>query len=158
DICTGSGAIAIAIALNTSLDVMASDISAPALEVAKANATSQGATIKFVVSDLFSAIEGRFDLITANPPYIPSADIDTLDKKVKDFEPRLALDGGVDGLDIYKRIADTLDNYLSDNGTMLLEFGIGQENDMREIFSGYDVEIIPDFEGIDRIAVVTRKN
>ena len=158
DICTGSGAIAIAIALNTSLDVMASDISAPALEVAKANAISAGAKIEFVESDLFGAIEGRFDLITANPPYIPSADIDTLDKKVKDFEPRLALDGGVDGLDIYKRIADTLDNYLSDNGTMLLEFGIGQENDMREIFSQYNVEIIPDLEGIDRIAVVTRKN
>ncbi|MBO7222257.1 MAG: peptide chain release factor N(5)-glutamine methyltransferase [Clostridia bacterium] len=158
DICTGSGAIAIAIALNTSLDVMASDISAPALEVAKANAISAGAKIEFVESDLFDKVCGKFDLITANPPYIPSADIDTLDKKVKDFEPRLALDGGVDGLDIYKRIADTLDNYLSDNGTMLLEFGIGQENDMREIFSGYNVEIIPDLEGIDRIAVVTRKN
>ena len=158
DICTGSGAIAIAVGKNTDAEITASDVSAGALEVARANAISAGVTIKLVESDLFGAIEGKFDLITANPPYIPSADIEALDKKVKDFEPRLALDGGVDGLDLYRRIVEDLDNYLSDNGTMLLEFGIGQENSMREIYSDYNVEIIPDLEGIDRIAVVTRKN
>ena len=158
DICTGSGAIAIAVGKNTDAEITASDVSAGALEVARANAISAGVTIKLVESDLFGAIEGKFDLITANPPYIPSADIEALDKKVKDFEPRLALDGGLDGLDLYRRIAENLDNYLSDNGTMLLEFGIGQENSMREIYSDYNVEIIPDLEGIDRIAVVTRKN
>ena len=77
---------------------------------------------------------------------------------MKDFEPTLALDGGVDGLDMYRKIAETLDNYLSDNGTLLLEFGIGQEGDMKEIYSAYNMEIITDLEGVDRIAVVTRKN
>ena len=158
DICTGSGAIAIAIAKNTTAEITASDISTSALEVAKANALTTGANVKFVESDLFGSVEGKFDLITANPPYIPSADIETLDKKVKDFEPRLALDGGVDGLDIYRRIAENLDNYLAKNGTMLLEFGIGQEVAMKEIYQDYNVEIITDLEGIDRIAVVTRKN
>ena len=158
DICTGSGAIAIAVAKNTNANITASDLSAPALEVAKANAVSTGVTIKFVESDLFSAVEGKFDLVTANPPYIPTKDIETLDKKVKDFEPTLALDGGVDGLDMYRKIAETLDNYLSDNGTLLLEFGIGQEGDMKEIYSAYNMEIITDLEGVDRIAVVTRKN
>jgi release factor glutamine methyltransferase len=158
DICTGSGAIAIAIAKNTTAEITASDISTSALEVAKANALTTGANVKFVESDLFGSVEGKFDLITANPPYIPSADIETLDKKVKDFEPRLALDGGVDGLDIYRRIAENLDNYLAENGTMLLEFGIGQEVAMKDIYQDYNVEIITDLEGIDRIAVVTRKN
>ena len=158
DICTGSGAIAIAVAKNTSAVVTASDISTMALEVAKANAVATGVSVKFVESDLFEKIDGKFDLITANPPYIPTKDIETLDKKVKDFEPTLALDGGADGLDIYRRIAEILDNYLSDNGTMLLEFGIGQEGTMKEIFASYNVEIIPDFEGVDRIAVVTKQN
>ena len=158
DICTGSGAIAIAVAKNTTAHVLASDISVGALEVAKANAISVGAKVNFVESDLFGGVEGKFDLITANPPYIPTADIDGLESKVKDHEPKLALDGGKDGLDIYKRIADTLDTYLAEGGTLLLEFGIGQEGAMREIYSAYDVEIINDFENIPRIAVITRKN
>ena len=111
-----------------------------------------------VVQTIDQNDDGKFDIITANPPYIPTKDIETLDKKVKDFEPTLALDGGEDGLDLYKRIADTLDTCLNDNGTLLLEFGIGQEGAMKEIFAPYNVEIIPDFEGVDRIAVVTKQN
>ena len=80
----------------------------------------------------------------------------TLDKKVKDFEPKLALDGGADGLDMYRKIANELDGYLAEKGTLILEFGIGQEGAIIEIFSAYDVKILPDLEGIARMAVVKR--
>ena len=156
DVCTGSGAIAVTLAKNTALAVSASDLSTGALEVAKANAIANGLKVNFFVSDLFKAVEGKFDLITANPPYIPTADIDKLDVNVKNFEPRLALDGGVDGLDLYRRIAETVGEHLSDNGTLLLEFGMGQGEAMKDIFKDYNVEILRDLEGIERIAVVTR--
>lgn len=158
DICTGSGAIAIAVAKNTSASVSASDISVGAIEVAKANGLSSGAKVAFSVSDLFKSVEGSFDLVTANPPYIPTKDIDTLDTNVKNFEPKLALDGGVDGLDIYRKIASTVDSHLNGGGTLLLEFGIGQAQDIKDIFSHYNTEIIRDLEGVERIAVVTKSN
>lgn len=155
DLCTGSGAIAIAIAKNTSATVSASDVSVPALEVAKANVLSSGAKVKCYTSDMFKAVDGSFDLIVSNPPYIPTKDLDELDKKVKDFEPTLALDGGADGLDFYRIIEKNLD-HLNEGGTLLLEFGIGQGQQIKEIFSAYSVEIFKDLEGIERMAVVTR--
>lgn len=155
DLCTGSGAIAIAIAKNTSATVSASDVSVSALEVAKANVLSSGAKVKCYLSDMFKAVDGSFDLIVSNPPYIPTKDVIDLDKKVKDFEPTLALDGGADGLDFYREIAKNLD-HLNEGGTLLLEFGIGQGQQIKEIFSAYSVEIFKDLEGIERMAVVTR--
>lgn len=155
DLCTGSGAIAIAIAKNTSATVSASDVSVSALEVAKANVLSSGAKVKCYLSDMFKAVDGSFDLIVSNPPYIPTKDVEELDKKVKDFEPTLALDGGADGLDFYREIANNLD-HLNEGGTLLLEFGIGQGQQIKEIFSAYSVEIFKDLEGIERMAVVTR--
>ena len=155
DLCTGSGAIAIAIAKNTSATVSASDVSVSALEVAKANVLSSGAKVKCYTSDMFKAVDGSFDLIVSNPPYIPTKDVIELDKKVKDFEPTLALDGGADGLDFYREIAKNLD-HLNEGGTLLLEFGIGQGQQIKEIFSAYSVEIFKDLEGIERMAVVTR--
>ena len=155
DLCTGSGAIAIAIAKNTSATVSASDVSVSALEVAKANVLSSGAKVKCYLSDMFKAVDGSFDLIVSNPPYIPTKDVEELDKKVKDFEPTLALDGGADGLDFYREIANNLD-HLNEGGTLLLEFGIGQGQQIKEIFSAYSVEIFKDLEGMERMAVVTR--
>ena len=155
DLCTGSGAIAVAIAKNTSATVSASDVSVSALEVAKANVLSSGAKVKCYLSDMFKAVDGSFDLIVSNPPYIPTKDVEELDKKVKDFEPTLALDGGADGLDFYREIAKNLD-HLNEGGTLLLEFGIGQGQQIKEIFSAYSVEIFKDLEGIERMAVVTR--
>jgi release factor glutamine methyltransferase len=156
DLCTGSGAIAIAIAKNTSATVSASDVSSSALEIAKANVLSSGAKVKCYLSDMFKAVDGKFDVIVSNPPYIPTKDIESLDKKVKDFEPNLALDGGADGLHFYREIAKNLDNYLNEGGTLFLEFGIGQGQQIKEIFSAYSVEIFKDLEGIERMAVVTR--
>lgn len=155
DLCTGSGAIAIAIAKNTSATVSASDVSSSALEIAKANVLSSGAKVKCYLSDMFKAVDGKFDVIVSNPPYIPTKDIESLDKKVKDFEPNLALDGGADGLDFYREIAKNLD-HLNEGGTLFLEFGIGQGQQIKEILSAYSVEIFKDLEGIERMAVVTR--
>lgn len=157
DLCTGSGAIAVAVAKNTAARVCASDISEGALQVARANALNVGADIEFLKSDMFDGIEGRFDVIVSNPPYIPTADIATLDEKVKGFEPMLALDGGDDGLKFYRRIADGLDAHLSDGGVLLLEMGIGQSESVSEIFAAYDVQIKKDIEGVERIALVRRK-
>ncbi|MBQ9275994.1 MAG: peptide chain release factor N(5)-glutamine methyltransferase [Clostridia bacterium] len=154
DLCTGSGAIATVIAKKTGCRVTASDISGAALDVARANALNAGVKGDFVQSDMFEKIEGKFDVIVSNPPYIPTKDIDALDERVKNFEPRLALDGDKDGLKFYRIIAENLDKYLAYNGVFLCEFGINQAEDIKEIFKAYKVEILKDIEGKDRIAVV----
>ena len=105
---------------------------------------------------MFEKLEGKFDVIVSNPPYIPSKDIETLDLKVKSFEPRLALDGAEDGLKFYRIIAKNLDAYLAEDGVLLLEFGINQADAIRSIFEGFQVEILKDIEGVERIAVVKR--
>lgn len=157
DLCTGSGAIAVAIAVKCGAKVTASDISEGALQVARANALNAGADIEFVKSDLFNDIEGKFDVIVSNPPYIPTEDIKSLDDKVKNFEPALALDGGSDGLKFYRAIAEGLEGKLAENGVLYLEFGIGQAESIKDIFGQYDTQIIEDMQGVPRIAAVKRK-
>ena len=156
DLCTGSGALAIAIykeleKSNRKVKMTAVDISADALELAKENAAENEADILFIQSDLFSRIRGRFDIIISNPPYIPTADIDTLQREVKDYEPHLALDGGADGLDIYRRIAADASKYLNRGGTLIMEVGAGQAADIVKMFRGnaYSM-VVKDFNGIDR--------
>ncbi len=156
DLCTGSGAIAIA-AYNElkkagrKVRMTAVDISEDALELAKENAELNGADVLFVQSDLFSRIRGRFDVIVSNPPYIPSAEIQTLQKEVKDFEPRLALDGGADGLDVYRKIAEEAPKYLTRGGTLIMEVGAGQAAEVVKLFKGCDYSmIIKDFNNVDR--------
>ena len=156
DLCTGSGAIAIAVAKELekrriSVKVTASDISVEALELAKENAAANKADVLFLQSDLFSRIRGRFDLIVTNPPYIPSEDIEHLQWEVKDHEPRLALDGGVDGLDFYRRIAAEAPKYMTRGGTLIMEVGIGEAAEVVKLFKGNSYSmIIQDFNGIDR--------
>ena len=102
-----------------------------------------------------SACLGVFDLIVSNPPYIKSEDIGGLQKEVKDFEPMLALDGGEDGLKFYKIIAQCAKRHLNENGTILLEVGIGQAEQVKDLFTdAKSVEIIKDYEDIDRIVKV----
>jgi release factor glutamine methyltransferase len=125
-----------------------------ALELAKENAKLNSAEIEFIQSDMFSALDNgqKFDVIISNPPYIKTQDMQSLQKEVKDFEPSIALDGGVDGLDFYRTIAVNAKKFLNSNGVVLLECGIGQANDISKMFDGYSkVEIIKDFENIDRI-------
>ncbi len=157
DLCTGSGAIAIAVAKNTDAEVVASDISAAAIEVAKANALNNEVKIDFEVGDMFEATDGTFDAIISNPPYIPTDDIENLDARVKNFEPRLALDGGKDGLRYYRLIRDGFEARLKDDGVLFLELGIDEADSITEIFEGFDVEIFNDLEGVRRIALIKRK-
>ncbi len=153
DLCTGSGAIAISVKLKTNAKVTAVDISDGALELAKENATKNGADVEFIKSDMFNALDGyKFDVIISNPPYIESAKINDLQKEVKDFEPMLALDGGADGYDFYRLIAEKAINYLNPNGVLLLECGIGQAQVIKDMLVGFkSVEIIKDYENIERI-------
>ena len=159
DLCTGSGAIATTIALKTGASVTASDISEGALTLAKQNAEQNGANVEFITSDLFENIEGKFDVIISNPPYIPTADIQTLDNEVKNFEPTLALDGGIDGLDFYKRIANEGAEKLNDNGLLFLEFGIGQANAIAKLLTENFTKICikKDINGIERMIRAQKK-
>ena len=156
DLCTGSGALAIAIYKelergNRKVKMTAVDISTDALELAKENAADNEADILFIQSDLFSRIRGRFDVIVSNPPYIPTAEISTLQREVKDYEPHLALDGGADGLDIYRRIAAEAPKYLNRGGTLIMEVGAGQAAEVVKMFRGNSYSmVVQDFNGIDR--------
>lgn len=136
DLCTGSGAIAISIAnqLQTIAQIMqekeyqivATDISDQALEVAKKNATQKQVQIQFLQSNIFSNLKGReFDVIVSNPPYIETRIIETLSKEVKQ-EPRIALDGGEDGLKFYREILENAKRYLKKDGYVLVEIGYDQ--------------------------------
>ena len=162
DLCTGSGAIAVAVSKElekkgVKAEVTASDISAEALELARENALINGADVRFVQSDLFENIPDGFDLIVSNPPYIPSADIELLQREVKDYEPRLALDGGEDGLDIYRRIADEACKHLKKEGVLLMEVGIGEAQAIVKLFKDNAYAMIAqDFNGVDRYVKIIK--
>ncbi len=162
DLCTGSGAIAIAVKKQKpTTEVVAIDLSQEALTLAKENASKNGVDVKFKQSNLFENLEENesFDVIISNPPYIPTNDILSLQKEVKDFEPKMALDGGEDGLDVYRRIAQTVALKLKDNGVLIMECGIGQAKKLEEIFvSVGEVEIKKDLNGIERIVKVVKRN
>lgn len=153
DLCTGSGAIAITINLETKAQVTAVDVSDGALALAKENAKTNHAQVEFIKSDMFESLGGeKFDVIVSNPPYIKSEEIQTLQTEVKDFEPMLALDGGEDGYDFYKIIARESKNFLVDGGVLLLECGIGQAQTIKDLLvDAKTVEIIKDYENVDRI-------
>ena len=156
DLCTGSGAIAVTVALKTGATVVASDVSDEALSLAKENAARLGANVEFLQGDLFENVSGEFDAILSNPPYIPTADIAGLQTEVKDYEPTLALDGGEDGLAFYRRIAAEAGGYLKEGGILLLEVGEGEAGKAAEMLSGYSVRIIKDLEGIERIVAAVK--
>ena len=171
DLCCGSGAIGLSVAKlavsgsgqdDGEVKVVLSDISRDALEVARGNAESLGVAdmTDFVQSDLFEDIgDMQFGLITANPPYIRSEVIDTLDCEVKNCEPRLALDGGSDGLDIYRRIISEAPDHLEAGGRLMMEIGFDQAEDIRRLleedgrYSG--ITIRKDLAGLDRAVICT---
>lgn len=154
DLCTGSGCIAIAIAKHTKgkkVQITAADVSDAALMLAKENANYNSVDINFVQSDLFSKVHGRFNLIVCNPPYIKSGEIPYLQKEVKDYEPRIALDGGNDGLDFYRRLSKEISRYIVRGGMLMLEVGEGQAADVLKLFEKRDYAmIVKDFYGVDR--------
>jgi release factor glutamine methyltransferase len=139
DFGTGSGCIAIALATKSpSAKIIALDISPEALAIAKQNAEANKVIdrIEFLNGDGFATLsnEAPFGLIISNPPYIPSAEIETLDPEVRDFDPRGALDGGADGLDFYRRFATEARSFLKPDGKIMVEFGDGQGESIRNIF------------------------
>lgn len=157
DICTGSGAIAVAVKKNFDAEVFASDVSFAAVEVAKANALNNGVDVTFAVGDMFEKCSGKYDVIAVNPPYIPKNDIESLEDKVKKFEPLTALDGGADGLDFYRIIAKDAGKYLAADGVIIMEIGVGQSADVVSLFGGFKTEIIKDYSDIDRIVLASVK-
>ena len=158
DLCTGSGAIAISLSklINKSL-VYASDISKRALKIAEENSMKNHANVLFLKSDLFDKISKiyKFDIIVSNPPYIESEVIKTLSEEVKK-EPILALDGGEDGLDFYRKIAKEAKDYIDKEGYLALEIGYNQRTEVENILkeNGYkNIYSRKDLGGNDRIVV-----
>ncbi len=164
DLCTGSGCLAIALAKNCDQTcIVATDISPETLECAKANALKNNVAdrIEFRLGNGFQTLrpDERFDLILSNPPYIPTSEIELLQPEVKNWEPRLALDGGADGLDWYRRIAGEAKAFLRPDGRVMLEFGDGQSEAIRSLFENekWIVEaIIEDYTRRPRIMVARR--
>ena len=158
DMCTGSGCILLSTLHNVSKNIKCegtgADISLKALDVAKSNSESLNIEAKFVHSDLFENIEGTFDIIVSNPPYIRSDVIPTLSEEVKDHDPVLALDGMEDGLFFYRRIVEESVGYIKNGGWLMFEIGHDQGSDVKNLMenAGYkDVYVKKDLAGLDRI-------
>ncbi|HZL65546.1 MAG TPA: peptide chain release factor N(5)-glutamine methyltransferase [Thermoleophilia bacterium] len=160
DLGTGSGCIALALAAEDPfVRVTAVDVSAAAVELARHNAArlGLGGRLRILHSDLFAALppEERFDLIVSNPPYIPAAEYEALEPNVRDYEPRLALHGGADGLDVYRRLVPEALGRLRAGGTLALEVGAGQAAAVRELFAaaaGYGAPLErADLGGVARV-------
>jgi len=138
DFGTGTGCIAIALAVKCSgAKIFALDVSTDALALARQNAETNKVLerIEFIQGDGFGALpETRFDLLISNPPYIASVEIETLQPEVRDFDPRMALDGGTDGLDFYRRLAGGGKKFLKPDGKIMVEFGDGQADLIKNIF------------------------
>ena len=168
DLCTGCGCIAVAIAKNFSeAHIIATDISSAALETAENNVKKYklGDRIKLLCGDLFDALipqidTAKFDLIACNPPYVASEDYEMLAKNVKDYEPKEALYGGSDGLDVYRRIAQKVDEFLKPDSALILEIGYRQGQAVRELLenTGIFSQIIieKDFSNNDRIVIAKK--
>ena len=152
DLCTGSGAIALVVSKKSGAKVTATDVSKDALDVAEANFKLFDADVKTALIDLYGDLSDKFDVIVSNPPYIKTEDINVLDDVVKDYEPHLALDGGADGFDFYRRICAGAKDRLNEKGLLFLEAGMGQAEDIKKMLENdFNVEIIKDISGVDRI-------
>lgn len=155
ELCTGSGCVLISVLKNApELTGMGSDISKTALLVAKENAKLHEVDAEWVRSDLFDNITETFDVIMANPPYIPTGEILSLMPEVRDFEPENALDGGADGLDFYRKIAGQVKDYLNPGGYVYMEIGYDQGEAVSELMrnAGFtEVEVIKDLARNDRV-------
>lgn len=163
DLCTGSGCVIVSILHNaggnaSGVEGYAVDISKQALIVAKENAKQNNVTVNFERSDLFDNVTGKFDVIVANPPYIPTAEIAELMPEVRDFEPMEALDGKEDGLYFYRKMIEECGNYLNPGGRILFEIGHDQGDAVSGLLRDagfYDVGIVKDLARHDRVVTGT---
>lgn len=166
EIGTGSGVISVALAKELPLAaVLATDIADKALSVAEENARRNGVgeRIRFLQGDLFAPLEkeSRFELIITNPPYIAQGDFPSLPPEVRDYEPRVALNGGKDGLDFFRRVLPMVGELLCPGGWFLAEIGAGQEPKVRQIAEANPVlaglDFVPDLAGIKRVFKARKK-
>lgn len=154
EIGCGTGIVSISVDLETKVDVTAVDISQKAIENTKINKEKIGSTITVLKSDLFSNIKNKFDIIYSNPPYIKSDEIEKLQVEVRKHEPRLALDGGEDGLHFYRKIIEKAPEYLNDRGYLVFEIGHDEAKDICALMEDkFDVEVIKDLSKLDRVVV-----
>ena len=157
DVCTGSGCIAVALMkLGNASCCDAVDLSEAALDIAKQNAEFNDVSINFIKSDMFEKIDGKYDIIVSNPPYIRPDVIETLMPEVREHEPLMALDGGSDGLDFYRIIAAQSKEHLEENGILAVEIGYDQWEDVSELFrqNGFrDILRIKDLSQNDRVVM-----
>lgn len=160
DMCTGSGCILVSLVkIGKPARAIGADISEKALAVAARNAQKHEADIELIRSDLFDKVEGYFDLIVSNPPYIPTNTIKELMSEVKDYEPVIALDGNEDGLFFYRRIAAAIDKHLSSQGTVIFEIGYDQGEAVARILRNKEfvnIKIIKDLSGLDRVITAVK--
>ena len=158
EIGAGSGIVSITMAMRYSdVNFTAVDISDYAIKNTKKNIERFNLeNIKVLKSNLYENIEESYDIIYSNPPYIKSKDIEELQAEVKDYEPMLALDGGVDGLFFYREIINGLDKYLNKNGYVVFEIGYDQGDDLRELLKDYSVEVLKDLSNKDRVVIAKK--
>jgi release factor glutamine methyltransferase len=163
DVGTGSGCLAVTLALELSgVDVLATDISEPALAVAQRNATRLGAagTVRFVCTSLLEGVAPGIDLIVSNPPYVPEAYRSGLSSEVRDYEPAEAVFGGRDGFELIRALLEQSAARLARGGWLLMEFGAGQDDEVRAVLAEYPQLAVhgirDDLQGIPRMAVIRR--
>jgi len=160
DVGTGSGAIAIALAVNLpQAEMVAADLSREALQVARENAARHGVAerIRFVESDLMDRVEGEFDALVSNPPYVASGDREMLHPEVREYEPATALFAGSEGLAIYRRLIPQAASALKQDGLLAMEIGLGQDAALAELLVGWTaVRFVKDLQGIPRVVVARR--
>ena len=155
DMCTGSGCIILSLSKLCHLQkAVGVDFSEKALEVAKENGIRLNCKVQWIHSDLFSNVTEKYDVIVSNPPYIETKIIDTLMEEVREHEPIMALDGGTDGLDFYKRIISEAGKFLLPNGWLCFEIGYNQGKAVKQLMeqAGFiDCHIVKDLPGLDRV-------
>lgn len=161
DLCTGSGVIALAIGKNRpTFKIFGIDISKRAVEYAVINRRlNQISNVFFLVGDLFLPLKGTFDFITANPPYLKTSEIETLEPEIREYEPLIALDAGVDGLSFYRVILIEAPKYLSKDGLIFLEIGYGQSSQIQALAQSFGFEtvrVVKDLAGVERVVVLRR--
>lgn len=156
EIGCGSGIVSITLDLETKgkVDITAVDISPQAIKNTNVNINNLKSNIKIIESDLFEEINEKFDIIYSNPPYIKSHEIEKLQVEVRDHEPRLALDGGSDGLYFYRKIIKDAPNFLNSHGYLVFEIGYDQAEDISSIMKeNFDLKIYKDLNNLDRVIV-----
>ncbi|MCD8241274.1 MAG: peptide chain release factor N(5)-glutamine methyltransferase [Lachnospiraceae bacterium] len=154
DLCTGSGCILLSILkLAEGVKGVGTDLSERALDLARKNGKRLGMEAAWLQSDLFERVEGRFDRIVSNPPYIPTEVIGTLEPEVREHEPYEALDGGADGLDFYRKITEQSPHCLRESGMLFMEIGYDQADAVRALMEKYfmDIRVVKDLAGLDRV-------